>query len=61
MRDRESEIRRQTSPILLSFIILLSGVRQNSLGTAATIGLLYQTQMIVEFGAVGGMRIDRGN
>jgi hypothetical protein len=34
-----------------------------SLGTAATSGLLYKPQMIdeVDCGAVGGMKIDRGN
>jgi hypothetical protein len=31
--------------LMLLFFILLSGVRLNPLGTAATIGLLYQPQM----------------
>jgi hypothetical protein len=33
------------------------------LGTAATIGLLYQPQMTDDgdYGAIGGMKIDRGN
>jgi hypothetical protein len=40
----------------------LSGVRLSPLGTAAATGLLYQPQTIdYECGAVGGMRIDRGN
>jgi hypothetical protein len=38
-------------------------VRLSALGTAATTGLLYQLQMIDDgdCGAVGGMKIDRGN
>jgi hypothetical protein len=38
-------------------------VRQRPLGTAATIGLLYQSQMIDDgdCGAVGGMKIGEGN
>jgi hypothetical protein len=38
-------------------------VRLSSLGTSATVGLLYQPRMIDDddYGAVGGMRIDRGN
>jgi hypothetical protein len=39
-----------------SFIILLSGVRLSPLGTVATIGLLYQSQMVI-----GWMKIVRGN
>jgi hypothetical protein len=41
----------------------LSGVRLSPLGTAATIGLLYQSQMIYDgdCGAIGGMKIGRGN
>jgi hypothetical protein len=44
-------------------IIILSGVRLSPLGTAATTGLLYQPQMIDDgdYGAVGGMKIGRGN
>jgi hypothetical protein len=44
-------------------IIIISGVRLSSLGTAATAGLLYQPQMIDEgdCGATGGMKVDRGN
>jgi hypothetical protein len=38
-------------------------VRLSSLGTSATVGLLYQPRMIDEddYGAVGGMRIGWGN
>jgi hypothetical protein len=42
---------------------ILSEVRLSPLGTAATIGLLYQPQMIDDgdCGAVGGMKIGREN
>jgi hypothetical protein len=46
------------------FIILLSGARlTESLGTAATTGLLYQPHMIGDgdCGEIGGMKIGRGN
>jgi hypothetical protein len=45
------------------FIVILSGVRMSSLGTAATIGLLYQPHMIYDgdCGAIDGMQIGRGN
>jgi hypothetical protein len=45
------------------FFTILSGVRLSPLGTAATSGLLYQPQMIdeVDCGAIGGMKIGRGN
>jgi hypothetical protein len=48
--------------IFLIFIIL-SGVRLSPLGTAVTTGLLYQPQMIDDgdCGAIGGMKIGRGN
>jgi hypothetical protein len=47
---------------LFSFIIIRSGVRLSPLGTAATTGLLYQLRMIDDkCGAVGGMRIGKGN
>jgi hypothetical protein len=41
----------------------LSGVRLSPLGTAATTGLFYQPQMIDDgdCGAIGEMKIDRGN
>jgi hypothetical protein len=47
----------------LFYFIILSGVRPSPLGIAATIVLLYQPQMIDDgdFGAVGGMRVGRGN
>jgi hypothetical protein len=43
--------------------IILSGLRLSQLDTAATIGLLYQPQMIDggDCGATGGMKIGRGN
>jgi hypothetical protein len=49
--------------LLLFFFIILSGVRLSPLGTAATTGLLYQPQMVDDgdCGAIGGMRIGRGN
>jgi hypothetical protein len=45
------------------FYIILSGVRLSPLGTAATTAPLYQTQIIDDgdYGAIGGMKIDRGN
>jgi hypothetical protein len=44
-------------------IFFSRGVRLSPLGTAATTGLLYQPQVIGDgdCGAVGGMRIGRGN
>jgi hypothetical protein len=44
-------------------IIILSGVTLSPLGTVATTGLLYQPQMIDggDCGAIGGMKIGRGN
>jgi hypothetical protein len=51
--------------VALQFLSLVSwgGVRLSPLGTATTIGLLYQPCMVYgeECGAVGGMRIGRGN
>jgi hypothetical protein len=47
---------------IIYFLYVLSGVRLSQLGTAATTVLLYQPRMIDdECGAVGGMRICRGN
>jgi hypothetical protein len=48
---------------LFLLFIIPSGVRLFSLGTAATTGLQYQPQMIDDddCGAIGGMKIDRGN
>jgi hypothetical protein len=45
------------------FVIIISGVSLSPLGTAATTGLLYQTQMIDDgdCGAIGGMNIGREN
>jgi hypothetical protein len=45
------------------FFIILSGVRLSPLGTSATTGILYQPQMIDDgdCGAIGGMKIGRGN
>jgi hypothetical protein len=47
----------------LSFLIILSEVRLNPLGTAATIGLLYQPQMIDDgdCGITGGMKVGKGD
>jgi hypothetical protein len=49
--------------VIQRFFFILSGVRLSPLGTAATTGLLYQPQMIDEgdCGAVGGMKIGKGN
>jgi hypothetical protein len=48
--------------IIISFIIL-NGVGLSPLGTAVTIGLLYQPQVIDDgdCGAIGGIKIGRGN
>jgi hypothetical protein len=44
------------------FLVSLGWVRLSPLGTSATGGLLYQPRMIDDdYGAVGGMRIGRGN
>jgi hypothetical protein len=44
------------------FLVSLGGVRLSPLGTSATLGLLYPPRMIDDdYGAVGGMRIGRGN
>jgi hypothetical protein len=48
--------------IIIIIIIIISGVTLSPLGTAATIGLLYQPQMIDgDCGAIGGMKICRGH
>jgi hypothetical protein len=49
--------------LLLLLLLFLVGVRLSPLGTAATTGLLYQRQMIDDgdCGAIGGMKIVRGN
>jgi hypothetical protein len=48
---------------LLLFFIIISGVGLSPLGTAAISDLLYKPQMIDEgdCGAIGGMKIGRGN
>jgi hypothetical protein len=47
---------------LVFFLVALGGVRLSPLGTSVTVGLLYQPRMIDnDYGAVGGMRIGRGN
>jgi hypothetical protein len=50
-------------PRVKDIIIIIGGVGLSPLGTAATSGLLYKSQMIDEgdCGAVGGMKIGRGN
>jgi hypothetical protein len=53
-----------TSPLvsLYIYVVSLGGMRLSPLGTSATVGLLYQPRMIDDDnGAVGGMRIGRGN
>jgi hypothetical protein len=49
--------------VIRFFLVSWSGVRLGPLGTAATIDLLYQPQMIDndDCGAVGDMRIGREN
>jgi hypothetical protein len=53
----------RTIPFSLFFVVSLGGVRLSPVGTSATVGLLYQSRLIDgdEYGAVGGMRIGRGN
>jgi hypothetical protein len=50
-------------PTKLRFLIILSWVRLDPLGTAATTGLLYQPQVIDDgdYEAIGGMKIGKGN
>jgi hypothetical protein len=49
------------------YLVSLGGVGLSSLGTSATVGLLYQPRMIYDddddddYGAIGGMRIGKGN
>jgi hypothetical protein len=49
--------------IIIIIIIIISGVGLSPLGTAATSGLLYKSQMIDKGDCVatGGMKIGRGN
>jgi hypothetical protein len=61
---RKSEGKRPVERPRYSFCFLVSlgGVRLSPLVTSATVGLLYQLWMIDDdYGAVGGMRIGRGN
>jgi hypothetical protein len=46
-----------------SNVVSLGGVRLSPVGTSATAGLFYQPRMIDgdDYGAVGGMRIGKGN
>jgi hypothetical protein len=48
---------------IIIIIIIIIGVRLSPLGTAATVGLLYQPQMIDDGDseAIGGMKVGRGN
>jgi hypothetical protein len=48
---------------MMIIIIIISGVRLSPLGTAATSGLLYQSQMVDDgdCGAIGRMKAGRGN
>jgi hypothetical protein len=48
---------------IIIIIIIIIGLRLSSLGTVASTGLLYQSQMIHDgdCGAIGGMKIGRGN
>jgi hypothetical protein len=50
----------KTYPVIF---FILSGVRLTPLGTAVNTGLLYQPQMMDDgdCGAIGGMKIVRGN
>jgi hypothetical protein len=50
-------------PIVGWFLFIINGGRLSPLGTATTVGVLYQPQMIddCDCGAIGGMKIGRGN
>jgi hypothetical protein len=58
----KASIKLPVSQLIIIYIIL-SVVRLSPLGTVATIGLFYRPQMIDDddCGAIGGMRIGRGN
>jgi hypothetical protein len=48
--------------LVFFFLVSLGWVRLSPLGTSATVGLLYQPRMIDDdYGAVGGMKIGRGD
>jgi hypothetical protein len=55
--------RTRTYRLRILFFFILSGVRLSPLGTAAATGLMYQPQMLDDgdCGAIGGMKIGRGN
>jgi hypothetical protein len=61
--NNSSQGLNRSSPLTHYSIFIISGVGLSPLGTAATSGLLYKPQMIDEddCGAVGGMKIGRGN
>jgi hypothetical protein len=66
MMENLEHLQRQQqdqSPVLFLIFIILSGVRLSPLGTVATLGQLYQPQMIDDgdCGAIDGMKIGRGN
>jgi hypothetical protein len=58
-----NDCREATSLGVVFLFISLGGVRLSPLGTSANVVLLYQLRMIDndDYGAVGGMRIGRGN
>jgi hypothetical protein len=59
------EMHVKQSECVIIFLIILSVVRLSPFGTAATIGLFHQPQMIDDdddgCGKVGGMKIGKGN
>jgi hypothetical protein len=59
----ESENPERSGVCFFFFLYFSHGVGLSPLGTAATSGLLYKPQMMDEgdCGAIGGMRIGRGN
>jgi hypothetical protein len=65
LKVHEEQLKMRNGLFLASYLVMwiLSGVRLSPLGTAATTGLLYRPQMIDDggCGAVGGMRIGKGN
>jgi hypothetical protein len=57
---RINKLRAEALVLVVVFLVSLGGV--SPLGTSATVGLLYQPRMIDDdYGAVGGMRIGKGN
>jgi hypothetical protein len=61
--DEQNQEEKYDMWLTLYIYIILSGVRMSPLGTAATTGLLYQTQMIADGDcrATGGVKIGMGN